>query len=473
MVKIYQVEHRPDYDNPWDRHGPQTSSGSGCIISGNRILTSAHVVSNTTFLQVQRHGQAKKYTARVVAAAHDADLAILTVDDPRFFQGITPLPFGALPEVQDAVVVYGFPEGGVTLSTTMGVVSRMEHITYVHSTLSLLAAQLDAAINPGNSGGPVLVQDHIVGVAMQSLTSADNIAYMVPAPIIAHVLADLDDGRYDGFPELGLHTQALDNASLKRQVAGRDNVSGVLVTHILPGSPADGVLLPGDVLLAVDGHAIADDGTIAFRRRARTSFAYAIQQHQLGEMLTLRILRAGQTQTRQVRLEAAAGAHELVPGSRYDRRPSYYIYGGLVLCPLTLDYLRTWGETWTTDAPTQLLNYYVNGRASEPEEEVVLLIKVLPAALNTGYEVFVNQRIVAVNDQKIRNLRELVRAVEQPASDPFIVLTTEANARLVFDRAQAQRDHRTLLATYDIAWDRSEDLRQPQVDPRATLSQLP
>ena len=59
MVKIYQVEHRPDYDNPWDRHGPQTSSGSGCIISGNRILTSAHVVSDATFLQVQRHAQAK------------------------------------------------------------------------------------------------------------------------------------------------------------------------------------------------------------------------------------------------------------------------------------------------------------------------------------------------------------------------------------------------------------------------------
>jgi hypothetical protein len=174
-----------------------------------------------------------------------------------------------------------------------------------------------------------------------------------------------------------------------------------------------------------------------------------------------------------VRLEAAAGTHELVPGSRYDRRPSYYIYGGLVLCPLTLDYLRTWGETWTTDAPTQLLHYYVNGRASEPEEEVVLIIKVLPAALNTGYEAFVNQRIVAVNDQKIRNLRELVRAVEQPDSDPFIVLTTEANARLVFDRAQAQRDHRPILETYDIAWDRSEDLRRPRVDPRTNVSQLP
>ena len=190
-------------------------------------------------------------------------------------------------------------------------------------------------------------------------------------------------------------------------------------------------------------------------------------------MLTLRILRAGQAQTRQVRLEATAGAHELVPGSRYDRRPSYYIYGGLVFCPLTLDYLRTWGETWVTDAPTQLLHYYVSGRASEPGEEVVLIIKVLPADLNTGYEAFVNQRIVAVNDQKIRNLRELVRAVEQPDSDPFIVLTTEANARLVFDRAQAQRDHRTLLATYDITWDRSEDLRRLRVEHGAHVSQLP
>ena len=107
------------------------------------------------------------------------------------------------------------------------------------------------------------------------IQDADNIAYMVPAPIIEHVLADLDDGHYAGFPELGLHTQALDNASLKRQVAGRDDISGVLVTHILPGAPADGVLVPGDVLLAVDGHAIADDGTIAFHRQARTSFAYA------------------------------------------------------------------------------------------------------------------------------------------------------------------------------------------------------
>jgi S1-C subfamily serine protease len=68
MVKIYLVANRPDYDNPWNRKGPESASGSGGIIAGERILTNAHVVSDHTFLQVQRHGQAKKYTTRVAPA---------------------------------------------------------------------------------------------------------------------------------------------------------------------------------------------------------------------------------------------------------------------------------------------------------------------------------------------------------------------------------------------------------------------
>ena len=43
MVKIYCVENQPDYDNPWNMKGPQASSGSGCVIDGNRILTNAQI----------------------------------------------------------------------------------------------------------------------------------------------------------------------------------------------------------------------------------------------------------------------------------------------------------------------------------------------------------------------------------------------------------------------------------------------
>ena len=57
MVKIYAVENRPDYDNPWNMKGPEAASGSGCVIADNRILTNAHVVSDQTFIQVRLHGQ--------------------------------------------------------------------------------------------------------------------------------------------------------------------------------------------------------------------------------------------------------------------------------------------------------------------------------------------------------------------------------------------------------------------------------
>jgi hypothetical protein len=107
------------------------------------------------FFQVQRHGQAKKYMARVAPVAHDADLVLLSVDDPDFFTGITPLPLGPLPEVQTAVTVYGFPEGGDTLSMTAGVLSRVEQTAYVHSNRWLLGAPLDAAINSGNNQSSV------------------------------------------------------------------------------------------------------------------------------------------------------------------------------------------------------------------------------------------------------------------------------------------------------------------------------
>ena len=79
IVKIYCVRNSPDYDNPWDRQGPQRKfHGSGCVISGKRILTNAHVVSDHTFIQVQLHGQPIKYNAQVLFISHEADLALLT-----------------------------------------------------------------------------------------------------------------------------------------------------------------------------------------------------------------------------------------------------------------------------------------------------------------------------------------------------------------------------------------------------------
>lgn len=204
VVKIFVTSNKMDYYRPWQSHGINSQVGSGSIIKGNRILTNAHVVSDHTFIQVKKNADAKKYTAKVVAIGHDCDLAVLSVDDPEFFDGITPLEFGGLPELQDAVTVIGYPRGGDKISITEGVVSRIELTTYSQAGRNLLTVQIDAAVNPGNSGGPAFQDGKLVGVVMQSLKTSQNIGYMIPMPIIEHFFEDLADTSYDGFPYLGI-----------------------------------------------------------------------------------------------------------------------------------------------------------------------------------------------------------------------------------------------------------------------------
>ncbi|HOR42601.1 MAG TPA: S1C family serine protease, partial [Atribacterota bacterium] len=313
IVKVYTVSNYPDYYNPWSMQGPRASSGSGCIIDNNLILTNAHVVSNQTFLQVRKYGDTQRYRAQVVAVSHLTDLALLAVDEPEFFTGIEALSLGELPQIQQEVLVYGFPMGGDMLSITKGVISRIEHQTYVHSSSVFLAGQIDAAINPGNSGGPVLADGKIVGVVMQGITGAQNIGYMVPVPVIAHFFADLEDGILDGYPSLGISLQDMENDGLKSYYQVEKGMGGVLINQIVPGSPADSNLEAGDVLLSMEGYSIGNDGTIEFRSNERTHLNYVVQQKQIGEDIGLTILRNGERKELKVNLFRSSLKDQLVP----------------------------------------------------------------------------------------------------------------------------------------------------------------
>ncbi len=454
MVKIYSVQNSPDYNNPWNMLGPVSVSGSGCIIKGHRILTNAHVISDQTFIQVRLHGQSRKYEAKVVAVSHEADLALLTVDDIEFFKGVPALKFGSLPEIQQEAVVYGFPEGGDTLSITRGVISRTEHIYYAHSLIELLATQLDAAVNPGNSGGPVMIDDRIVGVVMGTRMDSDNIGYMIPTPIIEHFLTDIDDGQYDGFPDDGIIVQNMENEGLKKMYGFKEGQTGALVRATIPGTPSDGKLFPGDVILSVEGHAVADDCTVEFRPNERTSLKYYIQLRHVGDDVKLTVLRNGRENKIKLPLTQAWGNNRLVPMTRYDVAPTYYVYGGLVFCPLTLNYLQA--NDWR---PSNLLNYFVNQILHREGEEVVIISKVLPSNINNGYQEFVNDRIVAVNGREILNLVELIKLVESDPQEPFIVFKTESGRIIALDRELAKQEHRNILKSYHIASDRSVDLK--------------
>lgn len=458
IVKIYSVHNRPNYYNPWTSSGPRRSTGSGCIVEGNRILTNAHVVEDQTFLQVRRNGDSRRVQARVLAVSHEADLALLAVEDESILEGVAPLAYGDLPNTQEEVLVYGFPLGGDTLSITKGVLSRVEHQSYAHSSCDFLAGQLDAAINPGNSGGPVVHNGLLVGVVMQSISQADNIGYMVPMPIIRHFLRDIEDGTYNSFPSTGAVVQSMENPSLKERFGVDPDQTGVLVVRVIPGSPADGVLEVGDTIIEVDGHPVADDGTIEFRSKQRTQVGYLVQLRQVGESIPVSIVRAGQRMDLTLTLHRSMREDWLIPMEQYDVLPSYYIYGGVVFCPLTKNLLKEWGSNWYNSAPKELVARLATNFRGEDRDELILVLKVLAADVNEGYHEVTNWLVDEVNGEPVRNLRHLVRLVEQDGAHPYVEFKNPNGQILVMDRERVAQSRDEILSTYRIDADRSEDL---------------
>ncbi|MBN2516902.1 MAG: trypsin-like peptidase domain-containing protein [Deltaproteobacteria bacterium] len=457
IVKIDTVFSKPDYFRPWNTYTNQRV-GSGCIIKGKRILTNAHVVADKTFVEVRRYGQARRYRAEVLNISHDADLALLTVKDTAFFSGVTPLEFTELPRMQQEVLVFGFPIGGDNLSVTKGVISRIEHRYYAHSSEYLLAAQIDAAINPGNSGGPVLADNRIVGVVMQMYKGGDNIGYTVPVPVIKHFFSDIVDGRYDGFPSLGLVLKDMESPDLKREYGVSENQTGVFVRHIFPGSPAKGHILKKDVIMAVDGHAIADDGTVEFRQKERTAFTYYVDMHQVGEKIHVDVLRNSERKKVTFVLTKKKGDFRLVPTEQYDQLPRYFIYGGVVFTQLTKDLLKSWGKYWQTKAPQNLLTEMSNW-PTETKKEIVVVLRVLASDVNKGYHNLSNWIIEEVNGGEYIDFNDFYHRVTS-SKEPFVVLKDKKEFQIVLDRKKAEESHAGILKTYRIKSDRSRDLKE-------------
>jgi S1-C subfamily serine protease len=264
-VRITSTEVEPDYRAPWNSGVVQRGIGAGFVIDGSRILTNAHVVSDSRYLTVEREGDPNKYPATVLFIAHDCDLAMLQVASPNFFKNMTPLRFGGIPQLESTVSAYGYPLGGERMSVTAGIVSRVDFQLYTHSGVdSHLAVQISAQINPGNSGGPVMQNGKVVGVAFQGYSGdvAQGVAYMIPTPVIRRFLKDVDDGHYDRYVDLGITYSKLQNPAQRRFLGLEDDGRGVLVNTVVAAGTAAKYVKPGDVLVAVDEHPIGADGFV-------------------------------------------------------------------------------------------------------------------------------------------------------------------------------------------------------------------
>ncbi len=444
VVRVFATTQCPDFDNPWQSRSPASSTGSGVIVAPGRVLTGAHVVANATFLQVQKGADPDKMVARVEAICHDADLALLSVDDPRLMDGVVPRSIGEIPALRDRVSVVGYPVGGEEISITEGVVSRIEVQRYSHSQRRLLAVTVDAAINSGNSGGPVFKDGLVIGVAFQTLTGAENIGELVPASLIRWFLSGVESGRAQTIPGIGITTQNLENPYLRSRLGMGDAESGVLVLSVEYGGSAWGVIQEGDALLSIAGHPIANNGSIRYLDRIRTSYTVLLGDAYVGDTMEVTVLRGGERISLTMTLQPVV---HLVPPKRYDYVPEHFIYGGLVFQSLSRDFLGTWSK-WRYRAPPELVHYYFSGIRTPERTDIVVLTQVLADEVNVGYQHLHSEAVVSINGQRPTGLVDFIARLR--AATGTVELRMSSNGLIVLDAEEVRRANDRILTRYRI-----------------------
>ena len=409
VVKIFATVRRPDPYKPWAKQSPSDVTGSGVIIEGKRILTNAHVVGYASQVEVQASQSGDKVSARVIALARGLDLAVLELDDASFFDKRPPVRRAAvLPDVREAVFAYGYPVGGNSLSTTRGIVSRVEFVGY-GSFSSGLRIQIDAPINPGNSGGPVIAGDTMIGLAFSMAAGAQNIGYVIPNEEIELFLKDVADGRYDGKPLLHDSIQTLENPALRQFLKLDKSVEGAVV-HRPYKSDASWPLKEWDIVTHIGEHPIDNQGMVKLGSNLRVRFQYRIQQVAKNGKVPMTIVRAGKTMRVEV---PATGPRPLLIPDLDGGYPSYFAYGPVVFTRATNEFL----SFLVTSAPA-MNAFSFNGsplvtqRGDAPdaarEELVVVSSPFFPHKLVSGYSNRFGSVVDTVNGVKIRSLAHLV-----------------------------------------------------------------
>lgn len=434
VVKFFVTKAARSYLMPWVVHRETNVTGTGFVIDGRLLMTNAHVIEDAMVVEVKKHDLPKKFRARVVCIGHDVDLALVRVDDERFWchpNPLLPVTFSdaAFAELYSEVRAVGFPTGGSTICVSKGVVSRVDAQIYVHSrskgvahdTLNspgrLPIIQIDAAINPGNSGGPTFdITNNVIGVASSGLPKAQNVGYIIPTKIAMVFLNEyLSKGAWSGICETGLETMPLENDAM-REYLHMEQRTGVRVVSVAPLGPAEGKIKPGDILVEVDGLAVSNEHTVPVQlgeQKVDLDYGVLISQKPKGEVTQIKVLRNGED------IE-----HKIIFGpipplarrfDRYDSSPRYLLVSGLVFSVMSLPLFNEFCELRREDRRLNVTTttYFaaVKKWKDRPDQEVIILLRTLKHPVNLGYN-FCSTRILSrFNGKAMESLAQLAEEV--------------------------------------------------------------
>ncbi len=278
----------------------QTVSGSGFFVSDQGyVITNNHVVDSTSVVSiVLSNGTQEKAT--IVGTDQYNDIAVLKTD--ARVPAVAKLGNSDVLKPGETVIAIGSPLGDFKNTVTVGVVSATGRSIDTGQGYQMDGLiQTDAAINQGNSGGPLVnLAGEVIGINTLIVRNtgsgavAEGLGFAIPINTAQAVAQQIIQKGYFSHPYLGIGYQPI-----APDIAAAYNLPvqwGVYVTQVAANSPASQVgLQRGDIITKV-GDVPLDD---------THSYLNTLYTYKPGDMVTLTVVRGGQTMTFSVTLGEA------------------------------------------------------------------------------------------------------------------------------------------------------------------------
>ena len=281
--------------------------GTGFFVrSDGYLVTNYHVISSATFISVTLYPSGAVITAEVVGYSAPDDIAVLKIAG----SGYTVAKIGNSDAVRvgETAIAIGNSAGiSAPWTTTQGIISAKERL-YAVSEGGVIneknMIQTDAPVNPGNSGGP-LCNDRaeVIGIVTQKLPDYESLGFAIPINGAMKIInAIIKTGSADSVrsdvsrtrPSIGIMGNSIEKGEKFKDESTTyvSPANGVLVTSVSTGSGADGVLHPGDVIVAIDGTAVSNMDELIEK----------LYTYKTGDTVTLKIYKLGESTTTNVRV---------------------------------------------------------------------------------------------------------------------------------------------------------------------------
>lgn len=270
------------------------STGSGVIYSADGyIITNNHVVDGAEKISVTLY-DGNSYIAEVVGCDERTDLAVIKIDPD---EKLTVAKFGDSDAlvVGEVAIAIGNPGGeDFANSLTQGVISGLNRSVTTSDGTVLNVVQTDAAINPGNSGGALCnINGEVIGIntIKISMDGYEGMGFAIPSNEVLTICKELMANGKIARPALGVGILA----DVTPQIAYYNNLSvesGVLVAPSAGGAAEKAGLKSYDIIVAIDGEEV----------KTYSELQSIIFSHQIGDTVTVTVVRSGEKQDYRVTL---------------------------------------------------------------------------------------------------------------------------------------------------------------------------